>query len=247
MTQRYTSASTVQQIKKNLSAFNCEKVLCLLDIDNTIITTKSDFGKYIDELKRLNKANSQYRAKIDNLICQWRIAREVILTDKSWPEFLKERTAYGLTKMDTGTFSSIESMERWRYKELKTLSVEFTRTSPIDQVEYNEPKTLNICDATFFNGIFYTGNAKKGNIVAAILNRNKYDLVFFADDRKSELADVEKACSKAKTPCLLIHFNMNVQNEISEQSIEEKKAEYMISEFLKLHANSRYEITTDQQ
>lgn len=228
--------SKVEEINLLFKGLDKKKVLYLFDIDNTIITTKSNFGNNIDKLKILRQKflsqNEDLVNEIDNLIVDWRLAREVVLTDEAWPEFLQDKIAYGLTKMDTGKLGKIKSMEQWRNEELKSLSIKFSPKSPIDGKSYDKPSSLGISDATFFNGIFYVGNAQKGQVVKAILNSQKYDLVTFVDDRESELFNVEKACSECGIDYLPINFQIKMDPEDYIQKEEEKQAEKAITEFL---------------
>ena len=203
---------SVSELQNIIDKFQDSKLLLLLDIDDTIIRSTKDFSKEIDKLKILNKKSKVKEEKdfYENLISAWRLEREVILTDPDWPEFIKNssKSTFALTNMDVGKFGLINSMEEWRYKELQSLDINFNNQSPIDGIYYNQPMNLNICDATFFKGIFFTGKASKGSIVEKLLRHQKYDLTIFVDDRIEQLQDVAESCSNCGIESIMIQFQM---------------------------------------
>jgi hypothetical protein len=212
-----------------------ENALLLLDIDDTIITTVKKFSHNLDRLKELRKHKLVDHDLCANLISSWRLERKVVLTDENWPEFfINTKQVYGLTKMDVGKFGLIESMEKWRYNELKSLSVEFTSSNPIDLLDYTNPAQLGIEDSTFFKGIFFTGNASKGSIVKKILNNGQYDSVVFVDDKPEQLHDVTKACNELGIEIMPIQFKL--QNKYSERAHTD--LEMQILEVISKHENS---------
>ena len=221
--------NSVKAIKSNLKV--TEKTLYVFDIDNTIITTKSNFGPVIDKIKNINR-NYLNIGEIERLISKWRLSREVILTDPDWPDFLRNiDRPYGLTKMDVGHFGEIPSMENWRNNELKRIGIVFHDIYPIDGKIYKEPIEIGVVNATFFNGIFYTGNGLKGDVMKKILANNKYDLVVFIDDRVEQLEDVRRGCNELGVDYLPMQFIFDTGNNYI-QSIDEKKYEKEILDFL---------------
>lgn len=108
------------------------KSIILIDIDDTIITPVSKafrtlpHNKMIDEIKKNKENYDNYEAIVSN----WRLQRKAMLIDRDWPKLIlklkQESEVYGLTKMDTGRFGNIESVEDWRYKELKSLGITFS-------------------------------------------------------------------------------------------------------------------------
>lgn len=227
--------SSVKEITNNLEKIS-GKVLYLFDIDNTIITTKSNFGPNIDKLKEVKK-NHNDQSQIENLISQWRLSREVILTDNEWPHLLKTiEKPYALTKMDVGRFGEIPSMENWRNNELATLGIKFSPICPIDGEIYTEPEEIGVDNSTFFNGIFYTGNALKGDVVKKILTSHNYDSVVFVDDRPDQLEDVGGACEKLGVKYLPMQFIIEKQ-DYPIQSLAESESEKKIIDFLELHSH----------
>ncbi len=202
---------SVSELKNIINDFQDSSVLLLLDVDDTIIRPKNNYNKQIDKFQGLHSQSNEKeeREHYEHLISAWRLEREVILTDHDWPEFIKNlsKSVFALTKMDVGKFGLIESMEEWRYKELQSLDIKFTHHSPIDGIDYDQPIHLNIHDATFFKGIFYTGNASKGAIVKKLLQHQQYDLVVFVDDNIEQLRDVQAACNRIN------HIMIQFQND----------------------------------
>lgn len=230
------NVGTTREIRENLVDVK-GRVLYLFDIDNTIITTKSNFGEKIDKLKSIKETHSQ-REYIDDLISSWRLTREVVLTDSEWPSFLQSiDSPYALTKMDVGRFSKIDSMENWRNNELDKLNIQFTRVYPIDGEIYSRPKEIGIENATFFNGIFYVGNASKGAIVQEILTYNKYDHIVFVDDRIDQLEDVGRSCRALDIKYLPMQFVIE-RKDYAIQSLDEIECEKDIINFLKLNSKA---------
>lgn len=221
--------SSVKEIKSNLNV--TKNTLYIFDIDNTIITTKSNFGPKIDRLKNMRK-NYIDTNEIDQLISKWRLSREVILTDAEWPEFLQSiDRPYALTKIDVGHFGEIPSIENWRNNELRNLGIIFNDVCPIDGQTYKQPIEISVENATFFNGIFYTSHALKGDVIKKILSNNKYDLVVFIDDRVEQLEDVRRGCAELGVDYLPMQFVLETENYYI-QSAAEQKSEEKILKFI---------------
>lgn len=202
------------------------KTLTLIDIDDTIITPIFNFSNNIEQLKFIYKTTTDLTLKdeIVLLISQWRLERQVMLTDSEWPIFLKKYITYGLTKMDVGQYGEILSIEHWRDDELKNLNISFTYHYPIDQKLYNEPFIINNSHATFFNGIFFTGMDTKGQVVEHILNSTQYNHIIFVDDKIEQLNDVTTKCLQKHIAITPIKFQMvcNTLNKTSYSKIEEQ-------------------------
>jgi len=209
-----------------------QNTLLLLDVDDTIITTVKRFSHNLDKLKDLRNNGIIGKDLCEDLISSWRLERKVVLTDEGWREFfIKTKKVYGLTKMDVGRFGIIESVETWRYNELKSLGVNFTYSSPIDSLDHKMPLKLEIDDSTFFKGIFFTGNASKGSIVKKILNNGKYDSVVFVDDKPEQLHDVTTACKDFGIEITPIQFKLQNKYELGPYTDLEQKILEIISRY----------------
>lgn len=205
--------SSVSEISKVMSDFNENTTLMLFDIDDTVITTASHFVNNIDTLKDKKDSLSDSDKELCNeLISSWRLERPVFLTDLDWSNFLRNSIhCYGLTKMDVGRFGCIPSIEQWRYDELRSNGITFNVQYPITEREYDQPHSVGLNDATFFKGIFFTGNAKKGDIVKELLKTNKYTSVLFVDDKVEQLQNVQSACDEMNIKCKPLQFQHKVQ------------------------------------
>lgn len=189
--------------------------LLLLDVDDTIITTVRKFSDNLDKLKDLRNKGVINNDLCEGLISSWRLERKVILTDEGWPEFLTNtEKVYALTKMDVGKFGIIESVEKWRYNELKSLGVAFSTSSPIDSLDHDNPLKLEIEDSTFFKGIFFTGKSSKGSVVRKILKNGQYNSVVFVDDKPEHLHDVTGACNDFGIEITPIQFKLQNKYQI---------------------------------
>lgn len=101
----------------------------------------------IENIRRDKGKYKQY----EQIVSNWRLQRKVMLLDNNWSNILKQLQdqyqVYGLTKMDIGKFGKIESMEEWRYQELKSLGISFSIN---DNLPKNEQK-----GSIFYKGIFF--------------------------------------------------------------------------------------------
>jgi hypothetical protein len=162
----YPSINQLSQFQKLFGTIpQDKKILVVLDIDDTIIQPAVRLNPLIDALKTAAVENSTNQAEvslINQLVAEWRLKREVILTDDSWPTLLQRLQetvkVVALTKMDTGAFGHIKSIEEWRYNELKDKGLVFKEAAQ-DEVELF-PK-----GGSYYAGIYFTGNENKGNIL----------------------------------------------------------------------------------
>lgn len=203
----------IKETREYLSTCNKSSTLFLFDIDNTIITTGSAFIQIIDKIKDLKtKFNDEELKEWYELLSDWRLQREVFLTDSEWPILLNElrhHNCYALTKTDVGKIGRIESMEEWRYNELKLMQIEFNNIFPISHEASTLPIPLNIDNSTFFKGIFFVGDASKGSIVEKLIKTHQYDHVFFIDDKIEQLEDVRNTCDKLNIQSTLLQFQID--------------------------------------
>lgn len=196
-----TSYSLNEIISKidNLSS----EAIIFIDVDDTIITPKSSSFRVgekelnlIDEIKRDKKLYSNY----EEIISNWRLKREVILVDSNWPEAIsnlkKQYKVFALTKMDSGRFGNIKSMEEWRYGELKDLGIEFSK---IEEV-------ADKAAPSHYKGIFMTGPYLKSKTIDKYLPILKPSSIVFIDDKYEYLKDVSDFCEQRKIPFMGILY-----------------------------------------
>lgn len=171
-----------------------KKSIIFVDIDDTIITPVSKtfrrppYNKLIDDIKRDKNKYKNY----EEIVSNWRLQRKAMLIDSDWPstllELKKQYRVYGLTKMDSGKFGNIESMEEWRYDELKSLGIEFSYGGTIPQESIN--------NASFYKGLFITGSNSKSQTILQYLQHLNADVFVMIDDREEHLEDIKQFCEK---------------------------------------------------
>lgn len=175
-----------------------EDSIILVDVDDTIITPRSKtfrtapYNKLIDNIKKNKDNYPNYHEIISN----WRLQRKVMLLDEKWPIMLRQLrekfSVYAITKMDTGRFGNIPSMERWRYEELRDLGIEFSKNDKIPNTILDKGQN----NPMFYNGIFITGEKSKGQTLDIYIPFLKASVIVLIDDRLEHLEDVKAFCDK---------------------------------------------------
>lgn len=186
------------------------QTLVLIDVDNTLITPVSKAFRVtpnlIDDIKK-KKNNTK---NFVDLLSHWRLQRKTMLVDSDWPTVLstlkkKHALVYGLTKMETGSFGVIPSMEQWRYAELKSLNLEFSDNQALqkhsDQIAQGSPNS-----PVFYRGILMTGSASKSEVLKLFQPFFAMDQILMIDDRLDQLEEVRTFCKIQSIPFLGIFF-----------------------------------------
>jgi len=205
------------------------------DIDNTLITPQSHlfrvsspYQSLIDDIKKQKEDFPHY----EKIISNWRLARKVMLVDENWPNVMnmlkKNYAVYGLTKMDTGTFGSIPSMEEWRYNELARLGLHFSHqyqaTHPLIKAAANFPYS-----AIYYQGIFLTGSYTKKEVIQTLFKSLTFPGISMVDDRFEELERVEEACQELKVPFKGVLFKgVETLGGVPNLQIAEFQKQYLI-------------------
>ncbi len=186
-----TCASTAVSVLNHVKNLKGQAVV-FCDVDDTLITPVSKtfrappYSQLIDWLKTLkNKAHTDY---ID-IISAWRQQRRVMLLDHDWPKIIQDIQTicpmYGLTKMDTGSFGRIVSLENWRYEELKKLGIVFSSSPTVME------------SPSLYQGILMTGPYKKSDAIERykefVLTKDTNTIVMI-DDRQESLDDIAQFC-----------------------------------------------------
>lgn len=196
-------AYTAHDVARIVRHYPAGKTVVCCDVDDTIITPKSStfraapYNQIIDRLKDNKERYPNYM----DILSNWRTQRVSMLLDEAWPEVLcdlkNDYTVYALTKMDTGPFGSIDSMEQWRYDELKSLGVTFTDSGDLEREE----------DASCFHGIFMTGRHQKNETLQRFQKKFAHvHTLVMVDDRVGHLRDVGRFCADYGFEPVLIHY-----------------------------------------
>ena len=214
-------------IKDNLS----DNLVLFLDIDDTLIRPAAraftSVGKnFIDYIK----GNKNIYDNYEKIISTWRLNRQILLVDKNWPKIINNLKnsvkIYGLSKMDTGNFGLINSMQEWRYNELLKLGIEFSLSS---ELEAYDNKAL-AGESVFYGGIFSTGFSSKSATINSYLQLLNPNIIILVDDRLENLIDVHDFCENNNIKFIGILFKAIQFNNLSKQELEilDLQMEYLI-------------------
>lgn len=203
---------TVETIKQIIAVINALQPgdWLVVDVDNTLIMpedaifqSNSPDKNFVDELKKQNPSN------LATNLSKWRLKRKVKFVENGWSEILqtahdKGVMVYALTQMDTGTYGVIESMEKWRATELKTMNLVFTNYAN------KEVETLLPDDraATIYQGIMFTGSYTKAEVLAAFMAKHasKPKCLVFVDDRLEQVELIENWCLQNSIEVTSCHY-----------------------------------------
>lgn len=130
---------------------------------------------------------------------------------------------FAITAMNTGEYSSIGRMEKWRYSHLKNLGFEGTHK--------NEDFFLNGFkrNPVFYKGIIATDLEDKGKVLIDVLdqiNLKPHKIIMF-DDSLEFLESVEKACNKRQINFFGYRYNGAKKKDWNEKLIS-FQFEYLI-------------------
>lgn len=202
----YETAFSAKQVQEKITSFdNQNNILVLLDVDDTIITPESltfrsaPYNQIMDEIK----ANRHRYPNYEEIISNWRLQRKAILIDPNWPQILNDLknkyTVFALTKVNTGKFGNIESMEEWRYQELRSLGINFSEHKEQTMNQSNQP--------SLFKGIMMTGSASKKDTLQKYIHLiSSVDKIVFVDDRAKNLKEIDEFCQEHNIEFLGIHY-----------------------------------------
>jgi hypothetical protein len=192
---------TIKTIK-NLPSIDSTSLI-LVDIDDTVITPVSNLFRHNSEHKNIiDKIKEAKNQNYKETVSIWRLNRKVMLVEEQWKEFISYHfnQTYALTKMDIGKFGQIDSVENWRYMELKNLGISF-------QENFNDTDNFLISkndspeQGSFDRGIFYTGKLSKGDILCEIHKINPITKLIFIDDKISNINDITDTCKQLNISC----------------------------------------------
>lgn len=203
-----------QNVQAKLTA--CAKdAIILVDVDNTIITPKSllfrsssPYRNIVDDIK----ANKYPFLDTEKIVSTWRVERQSMLVDDAWPELIKQihslaTPIFAFTHMGTGRYGIIDSLEIWRYNELKSYDITFTEEFLGDSEMTLMPHTHQMCGgAIFYKGIFMTGDYNKVLVLLKILDLYKPSQVVVVDDLHDNVTSLQQVCLEKSVPYTGIVF-----------------------------------------
>ncbi|WP_347938664.1 DUF2608 domain-containing protein [Rickettsia oklahomensis] len=181
--------------------------LVLFDVDEVIVMDSDESRlthDYRKELvsnieKRLTKKECELLLSIVLKDRKARFVNPDILTIFA---LLKEKNvpAMALTKLPTGKFGTIEDMIKWRIHELAELKVNFQELSHIKDEIIIEDFSAGYGSPTLKDGIIYTAEYDKGNVLEYVLRKMNYypKSIIFIDDIEENLLSLQETCKKLK-------------------------------------------------
>ena len=199
------SAFEIYTATKNIKG----RKIFLIDVDHTLIWPTSltlrtvQHHKMIDEIKKSILDVTRY----GQVIGQWRLQRSISLTDSNWPKILeeikKESEIYGLTKVETGSFGPIPSMEQWRIDELSNLDIRFSHN---EKIEYMHPQNGPSCH----KGCIITGKKTKTQALEYFFSYFLHppESIVIVDDKIEHIESVHNFCMEKNMNFFGFHWKI---------------------------------------
>lgn len=202
--------NTAQQVFEYLN-YALEGTIVFLDVDDTLITPQSTSFRVPEGVVNITdgiKSNKTDYPDFEEIIGNWRLQRRVQKVDSDWPALIEKIKTkcpvYGLTKMDTGPFGPIQSVEAWRYEELSKMGFSFSQSERLESRYKLSVQGKN--RPVYYKGIFLTGSGTKSQIVHEYLRELAPKKIVLVDDRKAQLEELSLFCKNQKIDFVGIHF-----------------------------------------
>ena len=211
----FTGQSQGIHMIKSFKEFDFENIekgtIVIFDVDGVLINPASklfwpkiekEHGEWIGQLysKVFERAKNHpgfYFSKI--LEKETPIIIEPIIVDIINRLQNRGITVIALTTSSTGSSFVIPSIPIWRFDKLKDVGIDFSKTN-IPNIEFTElpAKELEDGNPIFYNGILFTSDSSKGEVLTAFFEHMKLkpSRVIFFDDRKYNLESVSQAMDK---------------------------------------------------
>lgn len=205
---RIDKVSDFEQVSESLSN-TCQDSLVLFDVDDVLIMDQDEY-RLTHPLRRQWRQRAkerlarQERHHLASIIFEKRLVR---LVDPNISEILdllwtRQIPTMALTKLYTGKFGVINDFTDWRLNELKSINIDFTKSTPITDEILIEESELNVGGGmpTVKEGVILTADVNKGKVLENILHKKKYypKKIIFVDDILENLEDVSAICSNLK-------------------------------------------------
>ena len=219
------------EIKKYLENADVE-TLVVFDIDNTLYSPKDlllrpcgiDFFKQLIFQYAAQISSEQLRYLSSIMITQ----RSVDLIDPNIPGIIKELQSndiktMALTAMQTGPYGQIESMEDWRYEELRKLDIDFRTAFPEYPHIIFEDMNKTYGQPVFKQGILASSRHTKGDVLVAFLKHIRWHpkKVIFIDDHIEFIDSVSEEMKSRGIQFSGFHF---VTEQFSTEKVNEEVA-----------------------
>lgn len=196
-----------------------ENALVVFDVDETLILVKDKIRRKHPE-KIIADFNMMHfdtviedverKERLDSIILK--TAQQELIEPES-AQIVKNLQSknikvIALTHMHAGKYSTLESMEEWRFKQLYDLNINFEINNSMTIILKNFPMVRN-SHPIFYKGILATARScQKGEALAELLNQLQWkpSIVVFFDDSFCHIESVHKEILKLNIPCIAFHY-----------------------------------------
>ncbi len=118
----------------------------------------------------------------------------------------------GLTRLLTGKFGSIPRLEDWRYAQLVSFDIDFSKTSPLSNFVFKELESKEAKHPILFKGILLTDHYSKKETLQRFLKEFKLvkgylpKKIIYMDDTLSYLEEVQDLCKSLGIGFIGYHY-----------------------------------------
>jgi hypothetical protein len=117
-----------------------------------------------------------------------------------------------LTHLLTGKYGIITSLQEWRYSQLASFGIDFSKSSPLDNIIFKEIQSKKSKAPMLFKGILLTDRCSKQETLHAFLNGFKSakgflpKKIIYVDDMLSYLEDIQVLCKSLRIDFIGYHY-----------------------------------------
>jgi phosphoglycolate phosphatase-like HAD superfamily hydrolase len=230
-------ASSVSEIKAQISKFNNADTLVLFDVDYVLLAPKDSILRYAGEtdryrakyFKALTKDFQEQEITLDSnkipmpeyLISQILSSCKIELVSPEMPRFVNSLdsqniTAIGFTANSTGKYGVVKNEAKLHLSRLKSLGYHFTHNDDLLKEDFPE----------YISGVVFTNKKDKGKILIKFLKQlnRQYKNIVFIDDRLKNLNSVQNALKDQQINYLAIQYTeLKDKNELLNRDIADKQ------------------------
>lgn len=196
------------------------KTLAIFDVDMVLVQPE-DPAFQMQNIKRFGASAKRIMGELPKdkqmiFLSLMTLSSKTILIDNQMPKFfqqLSERSipTIALTANLTGQFCEIDNMEEWRAETLRSLGIDFTKTSPCKTAfVFTELASYRQNFCSYIDGMLFVNgkDVSKGEALIAFLEKAQLhpSKIIFVDDREENLKSVEEAAQKLNIAFRGIHY-----------------------------------------
>lgn len=235
---KITEVNTMKEVFEHLAHVDA-KTWAIFDIDMVLIQP-SDPAFQMPNVKRFgpickrivqNMSPDKKRIFLDLMT----VRSDPILVDASTPLLLmqlKEKGAavMALTASFTGSFGSIDNMEKWRTQHLRRLGIDFSKSAPhTSPVLFNNLASYRGNFPNYVEGILFANGkvVSKGEALLSFIEKTQLmpEKILFVDDLEENLKSLEEAIKTLGKPIEYHGLHYHGAKEYPSEQISEKEFE----------------------